>query len=76
MTQQTQPRFDISQVDALLRGKELPRPLGEFAYIGLRDGLSKLQTAPAVWRYDAPGADLNVFVHLSQRRPLDEQLRA
>ncbi len=31
MTQQTQPRFDISQVDALLRGKESPRPLGEFA---------------------------------------------
>ena len=38
--------------------------------------LGKLRTAPAVWRYDAPGADLNVLVHLSQRWPLDEQLAA
>ena len=38
--------------------------------------LGKLQPAPAVWRYDAPGADLNVLVHLSQRWPLDEQLPA
>ena len=38
--------------------------------------LGKLRIAPAVWRYDAPGADLNVLVHLSQRWPLDEQLPA
>ena len=38
--------------------------------------LGKLRTAPAVWRYDAPGADQNVLVHLSQRWPLDEQLSA
>ena len=36
--------------------------------------LGKLRTAPAVWRYDAPGADQNVLVHRSQRWPLDEQL--
>ena len=36
--------------------------------------LGKLRTAPAVWRYDAAGADQNVLVHLSQRWPLDEQL--
>ena len=35
--------------------------------------LGKLRTAPAVWRYDAPGVELNVLVHLSQRWPLDEQ---
>ena len=38
--------------------------------------LGKLRIARAVWRYDAPGADLNVLVHLSQRWPLDEQLPA
>ena len=38
--------------------------------------LGKLQTAPAVWRYDAPGADLNVLVYLSRRWPLDVQLPA
>jgi hypothetical protein len=29
---------------------------------------------PAVWRYDAPGADQNVLVYPSQRWPLDERL--
>lgn len=38
--------------------------------------LGKLRTAPAVWRYDAPGADQNVLVHLSRRWPLDERLSA
>jgi hypothetical protein len=36
--------------------------------------LPKLRTAPAVWRYDAPAADRNVLLHLSQRWPLDERL--
>ena len=36
--------------------------------------LGKLQTAAAVWHHDAPGADLNVLVHLSQCWPLDERL--
>ena len=36
--------------------------------------LGKLRKAPAVWRYDAPGADQNVLVYLSQRWPLDERL--
>jgi hypothetical protein len=38
--------------------------------------LGKLHTSPAVWRYDAPGADQNVLVYLSQRWPLDERLYA
>jgi hypothetical protein len=38
--------------------------------------LGKLHTAPAVWHYDAAGADRNVLVHLSQRWPLDERLYA
>lgn len=36
--------------------------------------LNKLRTAPAVWRYDSPTADINVLVELSQRWPLDERL--
>lgn len=36
--------------------------------------LGKLKTAPAVWRYDAPGVDLNVLLRLSQRWPLDERM--
>ena len=36
--------------------------------------LGKLRMGAAVWRYVAPGADLNVLVHLSQRWPLDERL--
>ena len=36
--------------------------------------LNKLRISPAVWRYDAPGADQNVLVRLSQRWPLDERL--
>jgi hypothetical protein len=36
--------------------------------------LGKLHTAPAVWRYDAPGTDRNVLVALSQCWPLDEHL--
>jgi len=38
--------------------------------------LGKLQTAPAIWRYDSPGADANVLVHLSRRWPLDEHITA
>lgn len=33
--------------------------------------LDKLQTAAAVWRYDAPHADTNVLMYLSKRWPLD-----
>ena len=33
--------------------------------------LDKLQTAPAVWRYDSPDADRNVLIYLSKRWPLD-----
>jgi hypothetical protein len=38
--------------------------------------LDKLRTAPAVWRYDSPTADINVLVELSQLWPLDERLEA
>jgi hypothetical protein len=36
--------------------------------------LGKLRTAAAVWRYDAPGADLNVLIELSKRWPLDHRV--
>ncbi len=36
--------------------------------------LGKLHTGAAVWRYDMPGADRNVLVHLSRHWPLDERL--
>jgi len=36
--------------------------------------LNKLRTAPAVWRYDSPNADLDVLVQLPQRWPLDRKV--
>jgi len=38
--------------------------------------MGKLRTAPAIWRYDAPGADLNVLIELSKRWPLDHRVDA
>ena len=38
--------------------------------------LDKLRTAPAVWRYDAPDADMNVLIYLSKRWPLDFEAEA
>lgn len=38
--------------------------------------LRKLQPSAVVWRYDAPGADLNVLTLLSRHWPLDERLAA
>jgi hypothetical protein len=35
--------------------------------------LGKLHTAAAVWRYDAPGADLNVPATLAMRWPLEHR---
>ena len=43
--------------------------------VGIRPArLGKLRTAAAVWRYDAPGADLNVLIELSKRWPLDHRV--
>jgi hypothetical protein len=45
--------------------------------VGIRAArLGKLRTAPAVWRYDAPGADLHVLIELSKRWPLDHRVEA
>ena len=38
--------------------------------------LNRLRTGAAVWRYDSPGADLNVLAHLSQHWPLEHRLPA
>jgi len=55
-----------------LEARELP-----VRHVNIRTSrLGKLRMAAAVWRYDAPDADQNVLVHLSQRWPLDEQLSA
>lgn len=63
---------DAAQQAALLNARELP-----VRHLNVRaDHLGKLHTAPAVWRYDTPGADQNVLVHLSRRWPLDEELHA
>lgn len=40
----------------------------------LASRMGKLRPGAAVWRYDAPGADRNVLVHLSRLWPLDERL--
>ncbi len=50
-----------------LRRRELP-----VRHVNIRASrLDKLRTAPAVWRYDASGADRNVLSYLSKRWPLD-----
>jgi hypothetical protein len=36
--------------------------------------LGKFRTPAAVWRFDAPGADLGVLIELSKRWPLDHRV--
>jgi hypothetical protein len=43
--------------------------------VGIRPArLGKLRTAAAVWRYDAPGADIHVLIELSKHWPLDHRV--
>lgn len=52
---------------AALRSRTLP-----VRHVNIRASrLDKLRTAPAVWRFDSPDADVNVLNHLSKRWPLD-----
>ena len=52
---------------AALSARQLP-----VRHVNIREArLDKLRTAPAVWRYDASEADINVLIYLSMRWPLD-----
>lgn len=53
---------------------DVPLPMRRVNVRAVR--LGKFQVAPAVWRFDTPGADLNVLARLSQRWPLDERFAA
>jgi hypothetical protein len=63
---------EAAALGAELNARELP-----MRHVNIRPSrLAKLSVAPAVWRYDAPGADRNVLVRLSRRWQLDERLTA
>ena len=52
---------------AALRSRMLP-----VRHVNIRASrLDKLRTAPAVWHYDSPDADMNMLIHLSKRWALD-----